>query len=46
MGIRDRLWSIHWEALKIWLKGEPIRHRPPAPAAAVTVVRDGARLAA
>jgi hypothetical protein len=29
--------AIHWEALKIWLKGEPLRPRPPAPERAVTV---------
>lgn len=29
--------AIHWEALKIWLKGERLRPRPPAPAAPVTV---------
>ncbi len=37
--------AIHWEALKIWLKGEKIRQRPPAPAAPVTVT-PRARLAA
>jgi len=37
--------AIHWEALKIWLKGERIRRRPPAPAWPVTVVSP-ARLAA
>lgn len=31
------LWAIHWEALKIWLKGERLRPRPPAPAYAVTL---------
>jgi DUF1365 family protein len=30
--------AIHWEALKIWLKGEPLRPRPPKPARPVTVV--------
>ena len=30
--------AIHWEALKIWLKGERLRPRPPAPVDAVTVV--------
>lgn len=30
--------AIHVEALKIWLKGEPIRVRPPLPERAVTVV--------
>lgn len=32
------LGAIHWEALFIWLKGEKIRTRPPAPAWPVTVV--------
>ena len=31
--------AIHWEALKIWRKGERVRRRSAAPAAAVTVVR-------
>lgn len=39
------LGAIHWEALFIWLKGEKIRQRPPAPARAVTVVTP-AKLAA
>ena len=30
--------AIHWEALKIWLKGEKVRDRPTKPAWAVTVV--------
>lgn len=30
--------AIHWEALKIWLKGERLRPRPPKPARPVTVV--------
>lgn len=30
--------AIHWEALKIWLKGEKLRSRPPAPSHPVTVV--------
>jgi hypothetical protein len=30
--------AIHWEALKIWLKGERIRVRPKAPSRPVTVV--------
>jgi len=30
--------AIHWEALKIWLKGERLRPRPPAPAQGVTIV--------
>ena len=29
--------AIHWEALKIWLKGERIRTRPPAPSRPVTL---------
>ena len=29
--------AIHWEGLKIWLKGEPIRKRPKAPGRRVTV---------
>lgn len=37
--------AIHWEALWMWLKGEPIRTRPPPPAAPVTLapaaLRDG-----
>ena len=37
--------AIHWEAVKIWLKGEKIRQRPPKPEWAVTVVTP-ARLAA
>jgi DUF1365 family protein len=30
--------AIHWEALRIWLKGETVRVRPPKPARAVTIV--------
>ncbi len=30
------LCAIHWEALKIWLKGERLRPSPPAPARPVT----------
>jgi uncharacterized protein len=37
--------AIHVEALKIWLKGEKVRVRPPAPAQAVTVAPQ-AKLAA
>lgn len=37
--------AIHWEALRIWLKGEKIRQRPEKPAWAVTVVTP-AKLAA
>lgn len=29
--------AIHWEALWMWLKGEPIRQRPPPPARPVTL---------
>lgn len=29
--------AIHWEALWMWLKGEPIRTRPPPPSAPVTL---------
>ena len=32
------LGAIHWEALKLWLKGVRLRPKPPAPAQAVTVV--------
>jgi DUF1365 family protein len=49
---RDHPWmtvgvlaAIHWEALKIWLKGEKIRRRSAAPAWPVTVVTP-AKLAA
>lgn len=31
--------AIHWEALRIWLKGEKVRQRPVKPARPVTVVR-------
>ena len=31
--------AIHWEALRIWLKGGRFHPRPPLPAEAVTVVR-------
>ncbi len=37
--------AIHFEALKIWLKGETVRVRPPAPARRVTIVSQ-AKLAA
>ena len=29
--------AIHWEALWMWLKGEPIRQRPPPPPVPVTL---------
>ena len=30
--------AIHWEALRLWLKGAPFRRCPPAPAQSVTIV--------
>jgi hypothetical protein len=30
--------AIHWEALRLWLKGAPFRRCPPAPAQPVTIV--------
>lgn len=30
--------GIHWEALRIWLKGNKVRAKPPAPEEAVTAV--------
>ena len=38
--------AIHWEALKIWLKGERIRPRPPAPRNPVTLTPQASALAA
>ncbi|MFN3521728.1 MAG: DUF1365 domain-containing protein [Phenylobacterium sp.] len=32
------LTAIHWEALKIWLKGERLRPQPPQPLSPVTIV--------
>ncbi len=35
--------GIHWEALRLWIKGVPLTDRPPAPERAVTLVAgDGA----
>jgi hypothetical protein len=34
--------AIHWEALKIWLKGEALRPRPLPPERTVTVVKTAA----
>jgi hypothetical protein len=31
--------GIHWEALKLWMKGVPLVDRPPPPAQPVSVVR-------
>ena len=36
--------AIHWEALKIWLKGVPLRDRPAPPAAPATVIPRAVRL--
>ncbi|HEX7777264.1 MAG TPA: DUF1365 domain-containing protein [Parvibaculum sp.] len=33
--------AIHWEALKLWVKGVPLRDRPSAPASPVTVCPAG-----
>lgn len=30
--------GIHWEALRLWIKGVPLTERPPAPDRAVTLV--------
>ncbi|THD77155.1 MAG: DUF1365 domain-containing protein [Phenylobacterium sp.] len=38
--------AIHIEALRMWLKGEKVRDRTPAPAPGLTVVTPAARLAA
>ena len=35
------VWGIHWEALKLWRKGLPLRDRPDAPQS--TIVFDSAR---
>ena len=31
--------AIHWQALRLWLKGARLQTRPPAPAGAITVTR-------
>ncbi|CAM3582530.1 DUF1365 domain-containing protein [Paracidovorax anthurii] len=31
--------AIHWEALRLWLKGVRVHAKPPAPAHAVTIIR-------
>jgi len=36
--------GIHWEALKLWRKGIPLRRLPPAPAEAITIIMPGASL--
>jgi DUF1365 family protein len=33
--------AIHWEALKLWVKGLRLHDRPPAPADPVTIVNPG-----
>lgn len=38
--------AIHWEALKIWLKGERLRGRPAPPLRPVTVAPQAERLSA
>ena len=35
--------GIHWEALKLWLKGVGLRHRPPPPAAPISIIRTVSR---
>ena len=37
--------AIHWEALRIWLKGEKVRQRPAKPGWSVTVVTPAKLLA-
>lgn len=34
------LWAIHWEALKMFVKGEPLHRRPPPPMQLVTMGPD------
>lgn len=38
MQVASVLAGIHWEALKLWLKGVRLRVRPPAPAQPITIV--------
>jgi hypothetical protein len=35
--------GIHWEALRLWLKGVRLRRRPPPPADAFTIARPAAK---
>jgi DUF1365 family protein len=42
MQVASVLVGIHWEAVKLWLKGVRLRVRPPAPARPVTVIRSAA----
>jgi DUF1365 family protein len=37
--------AIHWEALRLWLKGLRLRRRPAPPGLAVTVAPGGVKLA-
>jgi hypothetical protein len=38
--------AIHWQALRLWLKGARLQSRPPAPADAITVSRAAAATSA
>jgi DUF1365 family protein len=31
--------AIHWEAIRLWIKGAPFRHRPPGPRASLSLGR-------
>jgi hypothetical protein len=31
------VWGIHWEALKIWLKGIGLKPKPPTPKSSVSI---------